>query len=209
MGIDKEVTIVLVDNIPVFTRPTPATHPRSSISTSSSGADTPPLTSYDSSSQSDGSQSSIDLSSLNIILSNATHPMASGARARARARVRGHGHRRRQSGGRISRSQVYETIEEEMSSGVNSPVPSAPSIASKKSQSSIQCETVFIVDPDMASVDVNSDSHSAWDDETGIIALRRYYALRDEAQDALVESKRVWEDTPFSLFAVQCTCCLI
>ena len=196
---------MLVDNVPIFTRPTSVNHPRSSTSTSSSGADTPPLTSYDSSSQSDGSQSSIDLSSLNVILSNATHPMPSGARARARARAHGQGHRRRQSGGRVSKSQVYETIEEEMSSTVNSPVPPAPSIASKKSNPSIHCEPVFIVDPDTASADMNSSSHSLWDDETGIIALRRYYALRDEAQDAVVESKRVWEDTPFSLFAVQCT----
>jgi len=42
-----------------------------------------------------------------------------------------------------------------------------------------------------------------WDDESGITALRKYYALRDEAQDAVTESKRVWSDTPFSIFAVQ------
>jgi hypothetical protein len=28
--------------------------------------------------------------------------------------------------------------------------------------------------------------------------------LRDEAQDTVVQSKRTWEDTPFSVFAVQC-----
>jgi hypothetical protein len=100
---------------------------------------------------------------------------------------------------------VYETIEEEMSSAVNSPIPSPPSVALKKSKPSIHFEPVFIVDPETASANVNSDSHSVWDDETGIIALRRYYALRDEAQDAVVESKRLWEDTPFSTFAVQCT----
>ena len=59
---------------------------------------------------------------------------------------------------------------------------------------------VFVVDPETSSV----DSFSMWDDERGISALRKYYALRDEVQDAVTESKRTWEDTPFSLFAVQC-----
>jgi hypothetical protein len=84
---------VKVHTVPVSTHPTPASHPRSNTCTSSSGMDTPPLTSYDSLSLSDGSpQSSIDLSSLNIMLSNATHSMASGActHTRARARARGH-----------------------------------------------------------------------------------------------------------------------
>ena len=42
-----------------------------------------------------------------------------------------------------------------------------------------------------------------WDDERGIIAMRRYGALKNEADDAVEESKRIWLDTPFSLFAVQ------
>jgi hypothetical protein len=59
---------------------------------------------------------------------------------------------------------------------------------------------VYVVDPETASV----DSMSLWDDEKGITALRKYYALRDEAQDTVSESKQVWLDTPFSVFAVQC-----
>lgn len=59
---------------------------------------------------------------------------------------------------------------------------------------------VIVVDPETSSV----DSFSLWDDELGITALRRYYALRDEAEDAVSESKQTWLDTPFSLFAVQC-----
>jgi serine/arginine repetitive matrix protein 2 len=59
---------------------------------------------------------------------------------------------------------------------------------------------LYIVDPETASV----DSVSLWDDERGIMALRKYYALRDEAQDTVTESKQVWHDTPFSIFAVQC-----
>jgi hypothetical protein len=49
-----------------------------------------------------------------------------------------------------------------------------------------------------------SPSASIWDDEQGIVALRRYYALRDEAQDTVTESKRQWLDTPCSVFALQC-----
>jgi len=33
--------------------------------------------------------------------------------------------------------------------------------------------------------------------------LRKYYALRDEAQTTVSESRRMWLDTPFSLSAIQ------
>jgi serine/arginine repetitive matrix protein 2 len=55
--------------LPVFARPLPGP-----VLTSSSGAGTPPLSSFDGSSISEGSQSSVDLSQLNIALANATHP---------------------------------------------------------------------------------------------------------------------------------------
>ena len=42
-----------------------------------------------------------------------------------------------------------------------------------------------------------------WDDEETGPALRKFYALENEAQETLVESKRQWEDTAFSLFALQ------
>jgi len=45
---------------------------------------------------------------------------------------------------------------------------------------------------------------SLWDDEKGVTALRRYHALQDEAQSTVMESRQVWLDTPFSIFAVQC-----
>ncbi|OAX37318.1 hypothetical protein K503DRAFT_801332 [Rhizopogon vinicolor AM-OR11-026] len=35
------------------------------------------------------------------------------------------------------------------------------------------------------------------------MALRKYYALHDKAQDTVAESKQVWFDTSFSIFAVQ------
>ena len=176
----------------VFSRPCPASRSRSSTCTSlSSGAETPPL-SCSEGSQSEGSQSSIDLSHLNVILSNATHPVTTTARARARVRARGAGHRRRIS---QAHSSVYETIEEEEKS--NSPSPHR-SIVTKKSNIQVQCDEIFIVDPEAASVS------SMWDDDRGIVALRKYYALRDEAENTVTESKLVWRDTPFSVFAVQC-----
>jgi serine/arginine repetitive matrix protein 2 len=187
-----------VHTIPVFSRPGPASRSRSSTCTSSSGGDTPPLSSSDGSSISEGSQSSIDLSHVNVILSNATHPMSNTARARARARARGHGHRRRISQAQASRASVYETIEEEMSNA-SSPTRS---VSTKKSSPTV-CQPVFVVEHEMASVN-SASVNSVWDDERGIVALRRYYALRDEAQDTVTESKRMWEDTPFSVFALQC-----
>jgi serine/arginine repetitive matrix protein 2 len=173
---------------PIFSRPVSSARSRSStITTSSSGVDTPPLSSYDSSSQSEGgSVSSIDLSHVNSMLINATHPMTTGARARARAR--GRGHRTRFSQSHLSRSSVYETIEEEQASVHNSP-------AISKNSPTIR-QAVYIVDP-------QSPEYDIWDDEQGIEALRRYYALRDEAQNTVTESKQLWEDTPFSLFALQ------
>ncbi|TFK33165.1 hypothetical protein BDQ12DRAFT_448473 [Crucibulum laeve] len=183
--------------IPVFTRPGPASRSRSSTCTSSSGGDTPPLSVSDGSSVSGGSQSSIDLSHLNLALANATYPMSTLARNRNRARARGHGHRRRYSKAHASRSSVYETIQEEIS------VASSParSLASKKS-SPTTCQPIFIVDADTASIH-STNSMSVWDDERGIVALRKYYALRDEVTTTVTESKRQWSDTAFSLFAVQ------
>ncbi|THG95127.1 hypothetical protein EW026_g6465, partial [Hermanssonia centrifuga] len=58
-------------------------------------------------------------------------------------------------------------------------------------------DSVVIVDPETSSI------ISDWDDEHGIVTLRKYCALRDEAHETVTESKRVWEDTPFSIFAVQ------
>ncbi|KAJ3725176.1 hypothetical protein C8R42DRAFT_718664 [Lentinula raphanica] len=185
-------------SLPVFTRPSPATRSRSSTCTSSSsGADTPPLSASDGSSTSDGSQSSIDIAQLNRILANATHPISNMARQRDRARARGEGHRRRISQARMSRSSVYETIEEEVSSPADTPL--SQSTASKKS-SPTAIQPVFIVDPtDNASI----HSLESWDEEHGIVAMRRYYELRSEAEYTVSESRRLWVVTPFSIFALQ------
>ncbi|KAF8166788.1 hypothetical protein K438DRAFT_1984062 [Mycena galopus ATCC 62051] len=52
------------------------------------------------------------------------------------------------------------------------------------------------------SVDMRADG-AGWDDERGIVALRRYYVLRYEAEDTVTESERTWSDTPFSVYALQ------
>lgn len=193
--------------MPVFTRPDRANRSRSSTCTSSSGAETPPLSMSDGySSFSEGSLSSIDLSQLNVLLSNATHPPSNAAFDRARPHARGH--RRRISQARASRTSIYETIEEELTSSLSSMsseycVPGCASNTLKLGEAAkktMDPPPVYVVDPETSSV----DSFSLWDDEQGITALRRYYALRDEVEDAVTESKRTWLDTPFSTFALQC-----
>jgi len=149
---------------------------------------------------SEGSQSSIDLSQINIALSNATHPFFNVARHRTRARARGAGHRRRYSKAHMSRASVYETIEEELSSSTS------PSSAQPLNENPT-CQQVFIVDSDTASVH-SRPGEVTWHDEHGIVALRKFSALRDEAVETVTESKRMWMDTPFPFFAVQCACSL-
>ena len=158
---------------PVFSQPGPASRSQSSMCTSSSGADTPPLSVEEGSSQSEGSQSSIDLSSISIVLSNSTYPQPNSVRDRVRACARGDGHRRRISQARMSRSSVYETIEEEMTTSSSLP-PSPHSSMSEKSsirEVSHGHSSVYIVDPDAASI----DSFSMWDDESGISSMWKYH----------------------------------
>ncbi|KAF7327809.1 hypothetical protein MKEN_00360700 [Mycena kentingensis (nom. inval.)] len=195
---DGEVAMAL-RQAPVFSRPSPNRSRSSTITTSSSGAETPPLSAADYSSMSDGSQSSIDMSEVSFRLVNTTHPAPNTARMRTRAR--GQGHRRRMSAAQSRSSRtasVYETIQEEFSS----PAPSSRS-SKKNSSSPTACQGIFVVDADSGSLDLTPGSSMRWDDERGISALRKYYALRNEAEDALTESKRTWLDTPFSLFALQ------
>ncbi|KAI0339201.1 hypothetical protein BDW22DRAFT_606971 [Trametopsis cervina] len=188
----------------VFSRPVPVGRSRSSTCTSSSGAETPPLSTSDNSSVSSGSQSSIDLGHLNTLLTNVTYPASGIARARTvRARARGNGHRRRISQARASRTSVYETIQEEsvvLSSSPSLSLESAspPStVLVKPASAEIPQDSIFIVDADSAEYEEH------WDEESGVMSMRRYFALKEEAHETVTESKRVWEDTAFSLFAVQ------
>ncbi|KAG5732016.1 hypothetical protein E4T56_gene18279 [Termitomyces sp. T112] len=177
---------------PMFSRPESTTRSRSSTCTCSSGGDTPPLSaSGDFSSMDEGSQSSIDLNQINAALADTTQTISTLARPKVRARARGHGHRRR---AQASRSSVYETIEEEKMSS-----PSSNKTALISQDTPTICQSIFIMEPETDKVDLGQTS----DDESGFGTLRRYYALKDEAQTTVVESKRIWHDTPFSIFAVQ------
>lgn len=84
----------------------------------------------------------------------------------------------------------------------------SPPVSSKKS-SPTASQPIFIVEPEAEYMHSPPSNNAMWDDELGIVALRKYYALREEAQDTVQESKRVWSDTPFSLFAVQCKLCIL
>jgi len=111
--------------------------------------------------------------------------------SRSRIRSKGHGHRRRLSGIQISRTSVYETIEEEN----NTPVTDGFPDSVKAVLSPVINDNVIIVDPD--------DASSVEWDERGVVALRKYYTLKDEADITIKESKQLWLDTPFSIYAVQ------
>jgi serine/arginine repetitive matrix protein 2 len=64
-------------------------------------------------------------------------------------------------------------------------------------------QPVFVVDSDTGSTDVTISGPSFWNAEMGAVALTKYYALRSEVEETVVESKKKWADTPFSIFAVQ------
>ena len=94
-----------------------------------------------------------------------------------------------------------------MSSAPSSPAQSLPGSATKKlnaADDSTACQgLVYVVGSDTESI--QDPEESIWDDERGIVALRKYYTLKDEAQETVAESQKIWVDTPFSIFAVQCT----
>ena len=90
-------------------------------------------------------------------------------------------------------SSVYETIQEE---GLGSSDPGEEP----------EIEIPVAVYNSVHSVHIADDSDGVeveWDDERGIVAMRRYGVLKNKADDTVMESKRIWLDTPFSLFAVQ------
>ncbi|KAF8198262.1 hypothetical protein K438DRAFT_1759648 [Mycena galopus ATCC 62051] len=181
------LTIISVRPAAVFTRPSPNSRSRSStITTSSSGADTPPPLF--------ARRGLIHVGQRRLAVEH-RHTMTSrtDTPSRTRPRGRGHGHRRRYSA-RVSRSSVYETTQEERGSPAT--------VRSKMSSSPTVHQGVFIVDPDAGSVDMRADG-AGWDDERGIVALRRYYVLRHEAEDTVTESERTWSHTPFSVYALQ------
>lgn len=143
---------------------------------------------------SSGSQSSIDIGRLSALLANSTVPSSTTAQARARARARGQGHRRRISQAQASRSRnsVYETIEEEGSGVSNAASP----VKTSSENACSPVSRVSVYEPDVHIVE--------WDHEEVGPALRKYFALRNEAYETVHASRQLWADTPFSIFALQC-----
>lgn len=193
-GLHIETLRIAVSNAKTFRRPHPANRSRTYRPVSaSSGAETPPLSIADDSSQSGGSQSSIDLSQLNVLLTSASYP----ASRHRRARARGQGHRRRISQAQVSHVSAYETIQEEVPGLSNTSSPAKATLPNhEKSVLNDITTSVSTMEPEIHIVQ--------WDEEENGMILRKYYAWEDEAQITLQESKRMWEDTPFSLFALQC-----
>jgi serine/arginine repetitive matrix protein 2 len=150
-----------------------------------------------------GSESSIDVSHLTMLLANMSHPTSNLAYTRARTRVRGH--RRRISQARASRSSIIETIEEEQSVNLGLASHLTSISASPAPAALAPAFDLSVADKSIVVVDSDADSRRSsleWDPNHGL-SLRRYHALKHEATDAVEESKRVWSDTPFSLFALQ------
>jgi len=87
----------------------------------------------------------------------------------------------------VSWSLVYETIEEEAISPA----------ASKDDTTSRQ--PIFVVDSNTALIHSKLEE-SVYNNKQGIVALQKVYALQDEAENTVSESKWV----SFSIFAVQC-----
>ena len=79
---------------------------------------------------------------------------------------------------------------------INTPVLDRFPDSVKATLSPVIDDNVIVVVPD-------DTSSTDWD-EHGIAALRRYYTLKDEADITINESKQLWLDTPFSIYAVQC-----
>jgi hypothetical protein len=92
------------------------------------------------------------------------------------------------------RSSAYETIQEESHSTTNLVLLSDKN---EKVNGPLYNNVIYVVED-------KDETDTEWDDDRGIIAMRRYYALKDEAHETVQESRKIWLDTPFSLYAIQC-----
>ncbi|KIJ56218.1 hypothetical protein M422DRAFT_63159 [Sphaerobolus stellatus SS14] len=180
-----------------FTRPLPSSRARNrpTVMISQPPDTTPPLSSAEDS-QSGGSQSSIDIGRLKALLQTASAGQSTSS-SRARARARGHGHRRRPS--QMSRSSIIvDTIQEENPGLSHSPSPSADFGSNKRDS----FDSVASVPQPEAEKDSQVEIVD-WEDERLVLGLRKYCALRNEADETITQSRLVWPDTQFSLHALQ------
>ncbi|KAG8897872.1 hypothetical protein FRC00_003709, partial [Tulasnella sp. 408] len=145
---------------------------------------TPPL-SYASSVE--GSQSSIDVEKLKMLLESSAPPSFNPDRLRPQ----GKGHRRRSHMSEMSRISVIESIAEEVTSESGS--PRAPKFESVPEPSIVIWDTQSRRSSWRESID--------WESEFGVM-LRQYYSLQTEARETVQESQNLWSDTDFSRFAL-------
>jgi len=178
-----------------FNRPIPSSRARTrpTVMISQPPDTTPPLSSSEGS-QSGGSQSSIDIGRLKFLLQTASAGQSS-SNTRSRVRARGQGHRRRPS--QMSHSSIIvDTIQEEIPALSHSPSPSTDMRSNRNSFDSVASI------PPAAPEEEPQVEIMEWDDERVVLGLRRYYALRNEADETITQSRLVWPDTPFSLHAL-------
>ncbi|KAG9038638.1 hypothetical protein FRB95_000227 [Tulasnella sp. JGI-2019a] len=174
---DEIVPAVQLEEQP--TRPT-------SIEITRSPPETPALSS---SSSARGSQSSIDVDRLRVLLENASLEPPSFGGGRARPRDKG-----RHRWSVQSRISHIESIAEEVMNENGSPQASK-----RDSFFAPAAPPVVIYD---AEFDRDSRRNSVdWDSEFGQV-LRRYHAFRTEALEAVDQSKMAWMDTEGSRFAL-------
>lgn len=132
------------------------------------------------------SQHSIDLAKLDAMLANAA-PESSEI-DKSRLRPHGQGHRYRRSHVRASwTSSVYETIHEEGPDIEESSEDQLEGSASQRSS---------LLLPDIKVIQ--------WENEDVGPALRKILELQAETRKVVDASRSQWEDTPFSLFTLQC-----
>ncbi|KZS91528.1 hypothetical protein SISNIDRAFT_551016 [Sistotremastrum niveocremeum HHB9708] len=138
------------------------------------------------------SESGLDLTHLNALLKKASRSTSNSSRVRAR----GEGHRRRHS--QVSRysviSSLMDTIQEDNPGLTDSASSVRSSFDGKAETASLTASDAQDHEPDVQIAE--------WDEPAGP-HLRRYWALRSEADEEVAMSKVVWPDTPFSVYAVQ------
>lgn len=195
-----------------FSRPAPRRQRKPVVTITQPPDTTPPLSSSDGSGE---SQSSIDVERLSVLLQTAAAGSRSSAtRVRSGSRIRapGQGHRRRAS--QISKGSMIGTIHEEVANESPRPViaPNNNNLSAQR-HNSLESNSSFSSEPLRTPLDFEmvkgnlSEPHiiehrQDWEEEQWVVGLRKYYALRSEADEEIRHSRTTWPDTPFSLHAL-------
>lgn len=197
-----------------FSRPVPRRQRKPVVTITQPPDTTPPLSSSDGSGE---SQSSIDVEKLSVLLQTAaagTRSSATRVRSGSRIRAPGQGHRRRAS--QVSKGSMIATIQEEVANESFRPliapntnnVPtqrhSSESSSSYSSEEPLRTPLDFemVKEPGNLSEPRIIEHRQDWEEEQWVIGLRKYYALRSEADEEIRHSRIAWPDTSFSLHAL-------